>query len=95
MQFREDTAGNGEVGKGGEGKGERRDRGGEEHNKANPFDEASGGGETRLLKNNNQLVILKVSSTSECGGQLRGGKRRQWEREKTKEGGRSTTITCH
>ncbi len=57
--------------------------GGEERNKANPINKTGGGGETSRLKNNNQLMMVEVSGASGCGGQWRGGKRRQWEREKT------------
>jgi hypothetical protein len=56
--------------------------------------EGRGGGDM-MIKKYNQLMIIKVSGASGHGGQWRGGKRRQVEREKAKGGGGSTTITCH
>ncbi len=50
--------------------------GGEERNEANAINKAGGGGETQQLKNNNQLMIINVTSTSGRGGQWRDGKRR-------------------
>ncbi len=81
---------------GGEGTRERRGRG-EERNKANPINKAGGGGETRRLKINNQLMIITISSASGHCGRLRAGKRWQWVREQVNGGGggRSMTITCH